>query len=99
MNKKVKNIKKENNILFNILIILILLMIFGMVTNFNFAKRSYNTYSIVINANDTIWDIARDICNKDAKLNIQNVIIDIQEINNLSDTNIYVGQTLNVPIY
>lgn len=95
-----KNVKrKSNRLLSNIIFIFILLCIYGIGTNFDFGKKSALTSEFVVSQNDTIWNIANDICKKNKDLNIQNIIIEIKEINNLRDSDIYVGQVLNIPVY
>lgn len=53
----------------------------------------------VVLSNDTLWDIAQSICQEKNHLNIQNVILDIKELNQLSNSVIYTGQTLYIPEY
>lgn len=92
--------KRKNRRRFNMVIfVFILLVIFTFCTSFNLGKKQVETYEIKVNSNDTIWNIAKDICNNNNSLYIQNVILDIQDINNLTSSDIYVGQTLNIPIY
>lgn len=98
--KKVRKVTKgNNNIVFNVSILFIIFIFFGIITNFCFANGSLQTQTFLVNSNDTIWEIAKDICKDNDKLNIQNVVIQIKEINNLKTSDIYVGQILNIPIY
>ena len=57
------------------------------------------TKDIVIKNNDTIWNIASDICDENDSLNIQNVVIQIKQINNMTTSDLYIGQQLKIPIY
>ncbi len=82
-----------------VLFIFTLLMIFTFFSSFQMGKNKLQTYDIVVDNSDTIWNIAKNICKKNSNLNIQNVVIEIKEINNLSSSDIYVGQTLSLPIY
>lgn len=82
-----------------ILFIFILLVTFGFFTSFGFSKKQLNTYELRVNSNDTIWSIAKDVCKNNSSLNIQNVVLEIKDINNLNSSDIYVGQTLCIPIY
>ena len=54
---------------------------------------------MTVQKEDTIWSIANNICKNNEKLNIQNVIIEIKQINDLSNSDIYIGQILNIPVY
>lgn len=90
---------KYRKILVNISILFMIFTMFGMLSSYQFAKKNILTNTISVKSNDTIWNIAKNICKKDKNLNIQNVIIEIQEINNLTDSDIYVGQKLEIPIY
>lgn len=101
MNKNVKrkNINRRNgNFNMIIMIIIVLICIFLFSQNC-IAKKQIKTKEVCVNTNDTLWKIAGKICDKDESLNIQNVIIDIKKINNLDNSNIYVGQTLFIPEY
>lgn len=105
MKKIQKKIKKYNvnfrRVLINILILFTMFSLFSIFTSFDMGKRQINTSELVIQGEDTIWNIANNICrkNKEENLNVQNVIIEIKEINNLTTSQIYEGQVLNIPIY
>ena len=92
---KIKNRRRFNLVLF----IFALILIFSFCTSFNLGKKQVCTYELEVKSNDTIWNIANNICKNNNNLNIQNVIIEIKDLNELSSSDIYVGQTLNVPIY
>lgn len=97
MKKYSLNIKR---VLVNIVIILIMFLVFNFIANFTFGNRHINTKSIVVNNDETLWNIAKDICDSsDEDINIQNVIIEIKDINNLKSSNIFCGQILEIPIY
>ena len=99
-NRYGKNVKrKSNRFLVNIVFIFILLCIYGIGTNFDFGKKAPITNEIIVSQNDTIWNIANDICKEHKDLNIQNIIIEIKELNNLKSSDIYLGQVLNIPVY
>lgn len=93
--------KKKGNLLQGIVIMFIIISSFGIATSSAVAKKDIKTEIYIVNENDTIWNIAKKICkkNKDKDLNIQNVIIQIKKVNNFSNSDIYVGQTLKLPIY
>ena len=75
------------------------LMVYTFFTSFQVGKKQIETYELEVNSNDTIWNIANTICKNNDNLNVQNVVLEIKDINNLSTSDIYVGQTLNIPIY
>ena len=93
--------KKKGNILQGIVIMFIIISCFGIATSSAVAKKDIKTETYIVSENDTIWSIASKICrnNEDKNLNIQNVIIQIKKVNNFSDSDIYVGQALKLPIY
>lgn len=100
MNKNVKRkiVRRKGN--FNTIIIKLLFVIGIFLFSQNcVANKQIQMKEVYINNNDTLWSIAGKICEKDDSLNIQNVIIDIKKINNLENSNIYVGQTLFIPEY
>lgn len=90
---------KNKGRFYTVLFIFSLLMIFTFLTSTTIGKRQFKTYEHKVQNNDTIWNIADNICKSDSSLNIQNVILEIKDINNLNTSDIYVGQTLNIPIY
>ena len=84
----------------NIIVLALIFMLFNAFTNVTFGSRNIQTKTIRVDRNDTLWSIASDICDSsNEELNVQNVIIKIKKINNLTDSTIYYGQELNVPIY
>ena len=92
--------KKKFKKYFSIIVfVFILLMYFKIATSSNLGKRKVETYSINVSSNDTLWNIASDICKDNENLNIQNVILEIKDINNMTESVIYKGQTLNIPVY
>lgn len=97
--KKRKNNKKAHNLVINIVFILVLLLGSMIFTNYHYAKKEIKTNEIIVENNDTIWSLAKEICKEKQDLNIQNVIIEIKEMNHLESSDIYIGQVLNIPIY
>lgn len=91
--------KLVKRIMINTALLFIVLSICGIFLNSNLAKEDIKTNEIVISKEDTIWSLAKGICNKRNDLNIQNVIIEIKEINNLENSDIYEGQVINIPVY
>lgn len=83
----------------NISFLFIVIMLVVVITSNVSAKREFITSQITIDKADTLWSIAGSISNKNNELNIQKVIYDIQEINGLKNSDIYVGQVLQVPVY
>ena len=72
----------------------------NFITNCAFCNKHIDTRSIVVSSNDTLWNIAKDICNNSSEdLNVQNIVIEIKNINELKSSEIYLGQTLEIPIY
>jgi len=87
-------------IMSNIGIILMFIIVMNFISNFTFGNKHIDTKSITVESNDTLWKIAEDICDEASEeLNVQNIVIEIKHINNLKSSNIYSGQTLEVPIY
>lgn len=87
-------------VLVNISIILMMFVLFNFVSNYIFGDKHVETTSFVVGNNDTLWDIAKNVCNNSTEdINIQNVVIEIKNLNNLKSSNIYLGQELQIPIY
>ena len=98
-NVRSKRIKKYNRLVVNILFILSVLFILSLFTNFNLANKQIKTNEIIVQNEDTIWNLAKNACKDKDNINIQNVVIEIKKINNLTSSDIYVGQVLYIPIY
>lgn len=97
MKKYKLNIKR---IMVNICIILMMLIVCNIISNYTFGNKHIETRSITVESNDTLWKIAKDICdNSSEDLNVQNIVIEIKNINHLNGSQIYVGQELDVPVY
>ncbi len=102
MKKSMNNKKNRRNILkSNIILLLVIFSCFGIFTTFINAKEEIITSDYFIQENDTLWNIAGEICksNSDKDLNRQNIIIKIKNINNLEESNIYAGQVIKLPVY
>ena len=91
-----KNLKQ---MIKNILFILVLIFIFKAFMSYQLVKTEYKKYNYIVNAHDTLWNIASNICSKNTDIYIRKVITDIKEINNMSESIIYEGQTIMLPIY
>ncbi len=89
------NVKR---IILNILFALFIIMLFRVITVFELGKEDVKTYNIIIQDKDTLWNIASKVA-KDNDIDIQKVIYDIKDVNNMSSSNIFDGQTLLIPIY
>lgn len=98
-NNKIKKnvIKRKGRI--NFLMIAIFLITISFISQKCIAEKQIKLKEITIEESDTLWNIANDICNNNENLNIQNVIIEIKKMNNLSTSDIYIGQQLSIPIY
>jgi len=91
--------KRVKELIKDVLFILIMIIIFKTVVTYQLAKTQYETYEYTVNNGETLWNIAADICEDNDELYIKNVINDIREINDLENPTIYVGQTIQLPIY
>lgn len=97
MKRYTLNIKR---IMINICIILMMIILINIVSNYTFGNKHIETKNITVTSNDTLWQIAEDVCNESSEeLNVQNIVIEIKNINNLKSSNIYSGQVLEIPIY
>ncbi len=99
-NRRIKVVSKKK-FLFNIIILFLIFLGIGFLTTKSFGKREIHTYEYVVSSSDTLWNISKVVCknSKDESLDIQSVVNDIKYRNNLSKSDIYVGQVLQIPIY
>lgn len=75
----------------------ILIAIIAIFNSFELGSTNIKTEAVVIQENDTLWNIANTYCTNDNS-NIQNKISEIKKINNLKNSNIYAGQTIYIPL-
>lgn len=90
-----KNRSFKSKLVFTILMAMLLIAGASSVI----AKNHLNTRNIYVSSGDTIWSIARGIQQSNSNINIQNIVCDIEKINDLKGSNIYIGQVLVIPIY
>lgn len=90
-----------NKIIRNIVIMVAIIIFFNIFVCPIIGKQDLATKTITVASNDTLWNIASNVItsSKDKSLNINKVIYEIKNINNLEDSNIYIGQSLEVPLY
>lgn len=94
-----KSVRRRKNVKNNVFIIFAFVLAILVFSKSCFAETKLDVKEVTIQSNDTLWDIASNICQDNEKLNIQNVIIDIKDINGLDSSDIYVGQTIYIPKY
>lgn len=94
------NKKKFTRAMLTLTIGLMLILLYF--TNISFSKTELETKIISISSGDTLWEIAENeqINNKyyEGK-KVQEIIYDIKNTNNLSDSYLYEGQKLEILSY
>lgn len=96
---KIKNVSR---FLTSIVIILLLTIILTLsLTNTAFSTVAQQYKTITVSSGDTLWNIAEEV--KENSLNYSNkeireIIYDLKQINNLKQSNLQVGQNLQVPM-
>lgn len=79
----------------------LIIFIILMLANISFSHTEVNYKEIVINSGDTLWSIAKyeRINNKYFKNDdIRDIVDEIKYLNNLSASNLNIGDKLNIPI-
>lgn len=99
MNLKIVNIKKFILSVLFVLLIIIVSSLFISKVSFSYGEPSYKKVSIIYG--DTLWSISKIekqyneyYANKD----IRYIVEDIKKINNMTNSNIYEGQEILIPI-
>lgn len=82
----------------NVLILFLFIVILHVIFNSLLAKKEFVTKELVVVPGDTLWSIASDMMD-DNNTDIYRIMYDIKEINNMSESILYTGQTIYVPIY
>jgi len=98
MNKKL-NIKKVIATI-GIILLLAICIIFLLGNNKTLSHGEISYKTIFVANGETLWEIARiEAQNNEyyAKRDIRYIVKDIKTINNLKNSNLYVGQELQVP--
>ena len=100
-NKRKFKIISKRKFIFNVFILLVIFIGINFCTSKSFCKRETHTYDYIVSKSDTLWNISKKVCKKseDKNLDIQSVVKDIKYRNNLVESDIYVGQVLQIPIY
>lgn len=94
--KRTRIASKPRFTLFCVLCVLTLTTCIGSLTSVQ-ATKSTETYTLMVSAGDTLWEIARS--ENTAGKDVRNVIDDIMKLNNMRSTNIHAGDMLQIPIY
>ena len=95
--QKIKRLRKGRCI---IILVFALLLFFLFVQGYNNAaaantQRTIN--QVYVMSGDTLWALVQEHYNYDG--DIRNAIIEVQRLNNLPNSRIYVGQVLMIPAY
>lgn len=89
--------KKNKKYFLFIIVITFFIILFSNIS----LSHDNNTYkTISVSRGDTLWSIAKEIKNNNTSYsdkNIQEIIYEIKRINNISDSNLKVGQELSIP--
>jgi len=91
-NKRIKTMR--NNIIILFIAIFILHLLF---TNI-FASKDFNTKEYVVMRGETLWSIAEGLYSEENS-DIQKIVYDIKDVNNMTESIVYEGQTISIPVY
>lgn len=93
MKKKYVLKNKKKFCSFIIVLSIMLTTIFFATNAYGFEGTSYET--VTVQKGDTLWSIAGEYCKKG---DIRRFIYEIKKANNLSESNIYEGDDLKIPV-
>ena len=101
MKTKVRYKINYNVVIRNIIIMIVMIVLANTFLFPIIGEGEIPTKSIVVANNDTLWAVASDVIkdSNDDTLNINKVMHEIKELNDMNDSNIYVGQVLQIPVY
>ena len=90
---------KFNFVRFMFSMLFICCCVFGTISAFNGGGTAMSAYeqceTVVVRSGDTLWSIALDLDND--KYDTRVIVNDIIKQNNLKNSEVYVGQTLEIP--
>lgn len=96
---KIVNFKKFLRSIIIILLAIFALSIVFAKSSLSHREKEYITISVI--NGDTLWNIAENLQNNNeyySNKDIRYIISDIKNINNLTTSNLYIGQELIIPI-
>ena len=82
----------------NIIILSVAICLLNLLFTNIFASKEIDTKEYVVMRGETLWSIAEDLYSEE-NTDIQKIIYDIKDVNNMSESIVYEGQTINLPIY
>ena len=91
-NKRIKTMR--NNVIILTIAICMLHLLF---TNI-FASKELDTKEYVVMRGETLWSIAEGLYSEENS-DIQKIVYDIKDVNNMSESIVYEGQIINLPVY
>lgn len=71
-----------------------------MLTNISFSHTEVYYKEIAISSGDTLWSIAKYEQNNNIyfkNIEIRDIVAEIKQLNNLSDSNLKIGDKLSIP--
>ncbi|MBE7059452.1 MAG: LysM peptidoglycan-binding domain-containing protein [Ruminococcaceae bacterium] len=90
---------KFNFVRFMFSMLFICCCVFGTISAFNGGGTAMSAYeqceTVVVRSGDTLWSVALDLGNND--YDTRTIVKDIMKQNNMSSSEVYVGQTLEIP--
>ena len=98
MKKKI-NIKKF--LRSSIITILLVIALILILSNISLSHNNVNYKNISIQSGDTLWSIAKfekDNNEYFENKDIRDIVYEIQDLNNLSSSNLKIGEQINIPI-
>lgn len=96
---KIVNMKKFIRSIILILGFLFLLSFLFVNKSFSYSKKTYK--KIYISCGDTLWNIAKKEKNNNAYFenkDIREIVFELKTTNNLKNSDLKIGQELNIPI-
>ena len=91
--KHIKIVNKRRFAFFCTLCIIFTMALCGIKS----ATAYSDTYTITVASGDTLWDIARE--NNPAGRDVRKIVDDIIRLNHMTDTSLYSGDKLIIPLY
>lgn len=95
MKKNNKRIKTMRN---NIIILFIAIFMLHLLFTNIFANKDLDTKEYVVMRGETLWSIAEGLYSEENS-DIQKIVYDIKDVNNMTESIVYEGQTISIPVY
>ena len=94
--QRARKLRRQRSAFFMVLIVLFVMMAHSAFSKPDNISDEYDVISVTVQSGDTLWTIAKEY--KPEGADIREFVYDIAANNGVEDCQVYVGQTLFIPV-